>query len=689
MKTRRMFLVALCGVAMLIGTSSCKKEKNENLGEKMRIEASLDGADGNTKTHLEGGKVVWNSGDAFKLFPTEGNQGSIFGLHEITGDGRTAVFEGTRPGAAPFYACYPCDDDKLSCDEPGVFKFQIPATQSGNPEIQSATTNAGPMVGYMGEGETRLTFQNAMSWLKVGLTGNAVIKRVVLTDKGSKKLNGTLTVTCNGDNAKNFSFTTAMTGGTNKLEIISDDGFQLNSTNPTYFWFQVPKGSLESLRFEAFTSLDSEAQAVRTIEQGISGGMPENKIMSVIVNAPIVEPGADITLQTSGCTTSAISRGISLVTGRNASLTTYQVGICWNLATEQDPTYDQCLGKNTIGEFIIPKDVTQEISYDITGLDEDKQYKICIYAINGPISHSNVETVSGSGVPKPNNWENGKSPLPFKVSDNGTPNNSNDDKFVYFSKGNLWYHTSNNKWQFADHQFDLIDGQINGTHSTTSYAQNTDKWIDLFGWGTSGYSHGAVCYQPWSTSNYTPSYYAYGNENKNLEDARDGGGDMGMADWGKANTIQNGVGNSWRTLTHAEWKYLLERTDSNSHLLYGEGKVGDCTCGLIILPDGWSWTGDVASLGSNWIPGPSRWKNTYTYSQWAKMEAAGAVFLPAAGVRNTDNVFYVGERGVYMTSTHYNEGNVQYIHFYGNTVNKDKFDSRNVGGSVRLVSNAN
>lgn len=164
---------------------------------------------------------------------------------------------------------------------------------------------------------------------------------------------------------------------------------------------------------------------------------------------------------------------------------------------------------------------------------------------------------------------------------------------------------------------------------------------------------------------------------------------MGMADWGKANTIQNGVGNSWRTLTHAEWKYLLERTDSNSHLLYGEGKVGDCTCGLIILPDGWSWTGDVASLGSNWTPGPSRWKNTYTYSQWAKMEAAGAVFLPAAGVRNTDNVFYVGERGVYMTSTHYNEGNVQYIHFYGNTVNKDKFDSRNVGGSVRLVSNAN
>ena len=30
MKTRRMFLIALCGVAMLIGTSSCKKEKQEN-----------------------------------------------------------------------------------------------------------------------------------------------------------------------------------------------------------------------------------------------------------------------------------------------------------------------------------------------------------------------------------------------------------------------------------------------------------------------------------------------------------------------------------------------------------------------------------------------------------------------------------------------------------------------------------
>ena len=35
-------------------------------------------------------------------------------------------------------------------------------------------------------------------------------------------------------------------------------------------------------------------------------------------------------------------------------------------------------------------------------------------------------------------------------------------------------------------------------------------WIDLFGFGTSGYNHGAVCYQPWSTSTTNRDYYAYG-----------------------------------------------------------------------------------------------------------------------------------------------------------------------------------
>ena len=43
--------------------------------------------------------------------------------------------------------------------------------------------------------------------------------------------------------------------------------------------------------------------------------------------------------------------------------------------------------------------------------------------------------------------------------------------------------------------------------------------------------------------------------------------------------------------------------------------------------------------------------NTYTADQWAAMEEAGAVFLPAAGERNGTRVRSVGYWGEYWTST--------------------------------------
>lgn len=82
-------------------------------------------------------------------------------------------------------------------------------------------------------------------------------------------------------------------------------------------------------------------------------------------------------------------------------------------------------------------------------------------------------------------------------------------KQVYFSKGNLQYigSASTPYWQFAENQWDYI-GSFNG--STFS---NVDR--DLFGWGTSGYNHGAICYQPWDMDVHSGRYYAYGNPSYN------------------------------------------------------------------------------------------------------------------------------------------------------------------------------
>ena len=133
--------------------------------------------------------------------------------------------------------------------------------------------------------------------------------------------------------------------------------------------------------------------------------------------------------------------------------------------------------------------------------------------------------------------------------------NSNGD-CVYFSQGNLQYQASTNTWQFAGHQWDYV-GDAN-----QNISQTNGGWIDLFGWGTSGYNHGANAYQPWSTSTEYSDYYAYGAYTNNLYNQ------TGQADWGY-NAISNG-GNAensgWRTLTRQEWEYVFNTRTTTSRI---------------------------------------------------------------------------------------------------------------------------
>ena len=77
------------------------------------------------------------------------------------------------------------------------------------------------------------------------------------------------------------------------------------------------------------------------------------------------------------------------------------------------------------------------------------------------------------------------------------------DKKVFFSKGNLQYQASTDTWRFAESQFDVV-GLDNKQISDSDTC-----WIDLFGWATSGFPHGSVCYQPWSSSGNAREYHAY------------------------------------------------------------------------------------------------------------------------------------------------------------------------------------
>lgn len=259
---------------------------------------------------------------------------------------------------------------------------------------------------------------------------------------------------------------------------------------------------------------------------------------------------------------------------------------------------------------------------------------------------------------------------------------------VYFSKGNLQYQASTNTWRFAEHQWDYV-GYENANVSSTY-----DGWIDLFGWGTSGYDHGAVCYQPWSTSETNSDYKAYGQVPYNLNDS------TGKADWGY-NTISNG-GNienyGWRTLTNDEWVYVFNtRTASTvngvDNARYAKAKVANVK-GILLFPDSYTHPEAVAQqpVSINQPNNNTGWdENNYSADDFALMQNKGAVFLPAAGYRMGSEVLECGRQIFYWSASYCNYN----MHFAHNVCTEadGKFHPgesypRYFGESVRLVCHA-
>ena len=247
-------------------------------------------------------------------------------------------------------------------------------------------------------------------------------------------------------------------------------------------------------------------------------------------------------------------------------------------------------------------------------------------------------------------------------------------KKVYFSQGNLQYQASTQAWKFAEHQYDII-GEDNASISS-SYA----GWIDLFGWGTSGWNSRANAYQPYSTSTDYEDYSPGGSKSNNLTD------DYANADWGVYNKISNGGNQAgqWRTLTNDEWYYVIKKR-ANASSKNGVASVNEVN-GLILLPDEWTLpegivftSGVVDDYGSEYYA----LVNSYTASEWAKLEANGAVFLPAAGYRDGTDVYNVGTSGMYWSSSAGGNGVAYSLYFGSNSM----FTSNGYryGLSVRLV----
>ena len=143
----------------------------------------------------------------------------------------------------------------------------------------------------------------------------------------------------------------------------------------------------------------------------------------------------------------------------------------------------------------------------------------------------------------------------------------------------------------------------------------------------------------------------------------------------------------WNTLTKTEWQYLFNSTSK-----YGCATVCGVT-GIILLPK--YFTDPKTNGGSGaFVNGSSMiyTNNVYTSgANWDAMEAAGAVFLPAAGWRNVTTVKYANTAVNYWSATAYEQQNEIYAYsvYFIDRINSGVFQLRYEGRSVRLVKNAN
>lgn len=242
---------------------------------------------------------------------------------------------------------------------------------------------------------------------------------------------------------------------------------------------------------------------------------------------------------------------------------------------------------------------------------------------------------------------------------------------VHFSQGNLQAvgtatssPTSGWTWSFATNQYDYIGAAAANTSISGNGTVSADGTVDLFGWSTA------------------TTYYGI-NDSKNNDDYS---GDF--KDWGGT------IGNTWRTLTSAEWAYLFN-TRSNTTVNNVENARFTKTAittpssttvnGLIIFPD--SYSGGTPS-GVTWgtINGTSDgYTTTCTADGWAALEAAGCVFLPAAGRRLGAAVNNVGSNGYYWSSTANSASDAYDVYFRSNLFNLSDVSNRYFGYSVRLV----
>lgn len=414
---------------------------------------------------------------------------------------------------------------------------------------------------------------------------------------------------------------------------------QVSNLNPVLA--QAPQG----FTYQAVVRAD-DGQAVANSQVTVRIGLVQGNALGVEQYAELHQPTTD----DAGLFTIVVGQGTALVNCMMADCVDWANGP-WFLKTQIDPAGGDNFTLSTTQQLM---SVPYALYAANAGSGVHIRDSVVVHIIDSVIVHLRDSVVYDTFPLHPYDHSpadvEGTLPGVFSISAANR---------VAFSRGNLQYRASTNTWRFAQHQEDMV-----GTANANISATDTG-WIDLFGYGTSGYNGN----EPYTTSGYYSQYPSVTIT-------------ATAYDWGVYNTIDGGgdTAGVWRTLTKAEWEYILD-TRPNASTLRARATVNGIP-GLLLLPDNWT-----AISGINILTGATTFTtNTYNNAQWSQLQDSGAVFLPAAGWRSEVTVNNATQAGYYWTSTlNTSNSSYAYIMAFGTANIHVTQDDRPYGHAVRLA----
>ena len=268
--------------AALVMLASVSCEKKETVKEVQSSEEKVDmtfkavpAGTARTTVQSDGTTVIWSSTDDIKVYSAGATSGVICPMSK--GAGTTyAEFTGQCSGVGPWSVI--CPSSVAKGFSSGKISFTVPAAQTYAENTFAA--GAMPCVAY--SSTTELSFNHVFGVLKLQLKGEGSVKSIMVTTKGSEKLNGTFTVTPSSSAVAKYS-----TGGSSSVTL-NCNGVELSTSTATEFWIVVPQGAFASGFDVEITATDDKVATLSTdknnsITAGEIKPMPE---MLVEFNEP-------------------------------------------------------------------------------------------------------------------------------------------------------------------------------------------------------------------------------------------------------------------------------------------------------------------------------------------------------------------------------------------------------------------